>query len=156
MPTFNDSQNIPPLLDPGDYVFKVVAFECKLSQGTKTRGSDVFELELAIEPTGKIVYERLIDHPSCNWKIDVFLKSAGIVLAKGQSFEFRKDMAESNNVPWVNPLGLRGWCRLGHKTLPASGTYPERTVNEVTVFYTDKAKLSPVPVEEPQEEYKPF
>ena len=153
MPKFNDSENIPPLLPEGDYVFCVTDFDSKISQGAKTRGSDMFELTLAIEPTGKQVYDNLIDHSTCGWKIDTFLKSAGVKLAKGESFEFRQDLANANAVKWVNPLGLRGWCRLVQEELPPKEGRKALTVNKVATYYTDKAKISARVVEE---EEKPF
>jgi hypothetical protein len=153
MPKFNDSENIPALLPEGDYVFTVIGFECKISQGAKTRGSDQFEVEITIAPAGKRVIETLTDHPSCDWKIDTFLKSAGIKLAKGESFEFRKDMAEKSGVKWINPLGLRGWCRLFVEEYEKNGQ--KRKTNNVATFYTDKAKLEAVVIEVPEDE-KPF
>jgi hypothetical protein len=159
MPVFNDSSNIPPLLPDGDYVFTVKAFEIAISQGAKTRGSEKYELDLAIEPTGKPVFENLIDHPSTNWKIDCFLKSAGVTIAKGERYEFRQDVAKDSGCRWVNPIGLRGWCRLSQEQLPPRDNKPGEkpmTINKVAMFYTDKPKLAPVRVEQPEEEDKPF
>lgn len=143
MPTFNDSNNIPPVLPEGDYIFCVTGFECRISQGQKTRGCDQYEIELEIEPSGKKVTDILTDHPSCAWKIDTFIKSAGIRMAKGMAFEFRADLAKRNNVPFVNPMGLRGWCRLIQDQLPPREGKNEKplTVNKVAAYYTDKPKL---------------
>jgi hypothetical protein len=151
MPVFNDSNNIPPLAPEGDYVFTVKAFEIGISQGPKTRGADKFTLELDLEPPGQCT-ESLIDHAATSWKIDCFLKSAGVKLAKGQAFEFRKDAAESQGVLWVNPLGLRGWCKVIQDTIPpkteedkkaiAAGTKKPLVVNRVAVFYTDRPKVA--------------
>lgn len=149
MPVFNDSNNILPLLPDGDYIFEVSDFECKLSKGAKTSGSDKYELELTFE-TGNRVYESLIDHPSCAWKIDTFLKSAGVKMAKGESFDFREDLARANGVRWVDPIGLRGWCRVGSIELPPKDGRPALNVNTITTFYTDKPKI------EANEERKPF
>lgn len=143
MPTFKDSNGIPPLLPPGDYVFCVVDFEIGISSGGKTRGADKFDMTLEIEPNGNKVNEVLIDHDLCDWKIDTFLKSSGIKLAKGQAFQFREDTAKEQGVPWVNPIGLRGWCRVKQETMPKTEQYPNpRTVNKVDVFYVDKEKLA--------------
>lgn len=156
MPVFKDSNNIPPLLPEGDYVFCVVEFDSKISNGPKTRGSEQYELTLEIEPTGKRVFEILTDHPSTNWKIDCFLKAAGVKLAKNESFEFREDVARSSNVTFVDPLGLRGWCRLIQDQLPPREGKSAMTVNKVQVFYTDKAKVERRPMEETPEEERPF
>ena len=155
MPVFGDSNNVPPLLPEGDYVFCVVGFECKISQGPKTRGSDQFEVELEIEPSGKKVNEIMTDHPSCSWKIDTFLKASGIKLAKGAAFEFRQDVALASDVPWVNPLGLRGWCRITQEEVPAKENRKAFTVNRVGTFYTDRPKLPARVIEVPEED-KPF
>jgi hypothetical protein len=144
MPKFNDSNNIPALLEDGDYIYTVTEFSSKVMQAGKTSGSDAYEMTVKIAPTGKPIPVLLIDHPSCDWKIDTFVKSAGVQLAKGQGFEFIKTRAEHSGVPWVDPIGLRGWCHVSVKTIPANPPkYPNtRDVNEVAVFYTDKEKLS--------------
>lgn len=148
MPVFNDSQNIPPVVPEGDYVFCVVGFECGISSGGKTAGSDKYDVELEIEPSGKRVTEFLIDHPSCSWKIDTFLKSCGIQLAKGEAFEFREDIASATGVRWVNPLGLRGHCRLYVEEYTPKGGTEKRKANKVAVFYTDRPKLEPRAISE--------
>lgn len=156
MPTFNDSNNIPALLPEADYVFCVVGFDCMISKGKETGGSDLFEVELEIEPSGKTVYERLIDHKSTSWKIDTFLKSAGIQLKKGESFEFREDKAKSLGIRWINPLGMRGWCRITvepYIKTNADGSKQEKKANKIAMFYVDKPKLQP---REIVEEDKPF
>jgi hypothetical protein len=150
MPVYNDSDNIPPFLPAGDYVFCVVDFDIKISTGGKTSGSEMYEMELEIEPHTNKVRENLIDHPACAWKLDTFLKCSGVKLTKGEAFEFRKDVAESKGVRWINPIGLRGWCRVG--TQPGSKD-PTKTFNNITTFYTDKEKL---PAREMPEEECPF
>lgn len=155
MPVFNDSDSIPALLPEGDYVFWVAGLECKISNGKKTCGCDQFALELRIEPTNKPVYETLTDHPSCSWKIDTFLKSAGVRLAKGEAYDFREEVARASGVKFVNPLGLRGWCHLIEDTLPPKPDRKPLTINKVGVFYTDKPKLEPKAVEG-KDENTPF
>jgi hypothetical protein len=167
MPVFNDSENMVPLVPEGDYIFCVVGFEIGISNGAKTRGSERYEVELELEGDGhgKKINEGLIDHESTGWKLDCFLKSAGVNLVKGKAYDFREDLAKSNNVPWVNPLGLRGWCRVIQDTLPPrteedakaikAGTKKATVLNKVAVFYTDRPKL-PARVMEVPEEERPF
>jgi hypothetical protein len=135
MPTFNDSNNIPPIVPVGDYVFCVVDFESKISAGAKTAGCESYNLTLEIEPNGSKCWETLTDHPSTAWKIDTFLKSAGIKLARGEHFDFRETEANALGYTHVNPIGLRGWCRL------TIDTYQGKEKNKVVMFYTDKPKL---------------
>jgi hypothetical protein len=155
MPVFQDSENQPPLLPPGDYIFCVTDFEIGISQSVTTRGCEKYTVELSMEPTGKHVLDFLYDHPKCIFKIDTLLKSGGVQLQKGEAFDFRKDQAERNKVRWVNPLGLRGWCKLKHRKLEAKNGKPERVVNEVEEYYTTKEKLAPRRIEVDEEE-KPF
>jgi hypothetical protein len=144
MPVYNDNTNTPELIPSGDYIFTVKKFECGISNGAKTNGSDKYEFELEIEGKGRTVLESLIDHPSCAWKLDCFLKCCGITIAKGESYEFRQDLAQANDRRWVNPIGLRGWCSV------VVEEYTRRDgkkfkYNKIGVFYTDKEKLAPIP-----------
>lgn len=154
MPVFNDSNNVPALLTESDYTFCVVGFEIGVSNGPSTRGSEKYLLDLEIEPSGKHIDETLIDHPKTGWKIDCFLKASGVQIPKGQAFEFQEDKAKSNNVPWVNPLGLRGWCRVVVEEYTRKDGAPGKA-NKVAVFYTDKPKLPKRVIEIPEEE-RPF
>ena len=153
MPKFNDSENRAPFQPEGDYVFCVTEFEIGISNGQKTAGCEKYEVTLEIEGPGNQVFENMIDHESCSWKIDTFLKSAGVKLAKGEAFEFRKDTAERKGVRWVNPLGLRGHCRLIVEEYEKNGQ--KRKTNRVAVFYTDKPKLAARVIEK-QEDDVPF
>jgi hypothetical protein len=153
MPTFNDSQNVPQLLPDGDYIFCVADFEIGLSTGGKTNGCEKYEVELEIEPSGKKVLEFMVDHPTCAWKIDTFLKSCGVKLTKGESFDFREDVAKEKGIRWVNPIGLRGWCCL--KSEPSSKD-PKKIFNKVAIFYTEKTKLEARLANAVSEEDVPF
>lgn len=139
MPVFKDSEaKVFELAPEGDYVLRVVEFECGLSKGAKTAGSDEYSVTFLIESKGSRFFESLIDHDSCAWKIDLFLKAAGVQLAKGESFEFRKDKAEYHGIRWVDPIGLRLWAKV--KVEPSKKD-PTKKYNKVAVFYTDKPKL---------------
>lgn len=145
MPTYNDNTNQPTLLPPGDYIFTVEEFECGISKGGKTSGSDKYDMKLKIESgqsTG-IVRDNLIDHPSCNWKMDCFLKCCGVQIAKGESYEFRHDLSQANDVRWVNPIGLRGWANVIVEDYVTASGKPGKS-NRVAIYYTDKEKLTPV------------
>jgi len=152
MPTFKDSDNLVRFVPEGDYIFTVTGFDQAVSAGGKTAGCTKYELELEIEiangARGPRVFENLIDHESCDWKIDTFIKSAGVNLAKGVPFEFTKDEADANGVQFVQPLGLRGWCRLIVEEYP---TNSGKKRNKVATFYTNKPKLAPRPIAAPVE-----
>jgi hypothetical protein len=116
MPVFTDQQNKKFSVPDGDYVFCVTDFESKISAGGKTAGSEMYGLTMEVEGHNVRVVSNMIDHPSCAWKIDTFLKSCGITIAKGEAYEFNKDIADSKGVRFVNPIGLRGWAKLSEVT----------------------------------------
>ncbi len=151
MPKFGDSENIMTLVEEGDYVFCVVDFKQGLSTGGRTSGCEKYELKLELEGVNSFVKENLIDSPNTAWKIDCFLKSAGVKLVKDEAFEFREDAALANQVRWVNPIGLRGHCRVIVETYEKKSDdvgKPTGKSNKVQVFYTDKPKLAPKVVDE--------
>lgn len=166
MPTFNDQDNKVFVLPKiGDHPFCVVKFESTISKGSKVGGSTEYKLELEIEDEpGAIVFSNLIDHPSCNWKIDNFVKCTGVKeqysLVKGTDFEFIKTIAEINQCVWVDPIGLRGICSIQHSAvvkngIPVMGPDGKPKMRaEVSVFYTDKTKLPRR--EMPEGEGEPF
>jgi len=143
MPKFTNQDNQAFIVHPpGDYVFRVVGMESGIQTGSgKTAGSPYWELKLAIEDNGGCVFERLIDHPSCGWKIDTFLKSTNAAPPTGTAFEFEADTAESAGCLWIDPIGLRGHCHLIVEEYTKTGTTEKRTRNKVAAFLTDKPKL---------------
>lgn len=143
MPVFQNQDNQAQILHPpGDYKFRVVGMESGIQTGTgKTVGSPYWELKLAIEEKGGVVFERLIDHPSSNWKIDTFLKCTAAAPPTGTPFEFEQQAAEAAGVLWVNPVGLRGWAHLVVDEYTPNGSTEKRKRNKVGTFYTDKPKL---------------
>lgn len=150
MPVYTDQTNAPSLLPEGDFIFEVTKFECGISNGGKTSGSDKYEVTVKIEQHGNTIKENLIDHPSCAWKLDCFVKCCGVTIAKGERFEFRQDLAQANDCRWVNPIGLRGWCRIIQESYQRKDGKPG-TANRIAVFYTDKEKLAPVVQPEPED-----
>jgi len=143
MPTFNNQDNQAFILHPpGDYVFRVTGIESGIQSGTGvTQGSPYWELKLAIEDKGGVVFERLIDHPSCNWKIDTFLKCTGAAPKPGESFEFDEDAAAASGCLYINPIGLRGHCHLVVDDWSPKGSTEKKKRNRVGTFHTDKPKL---------------
>jgi hypothetical protein len=145
--TFNDPQPPPPRERlTGDYPFQVVAFEKSISQGTKTRGSDVITLKLrffrdaTFSEAASQWEEDFIFHPSCEWKVMQFLLAAnfqvsGRLIQKGDEIEIEEH----------NTLGLRGWAtckpekdRQGNKD--DAGNVKE--YNRVVAYITNKPKLA--------------
>lgn len=123
----------------GDYVARVTAVEFTISQGGKTGGSDQMELTLECEGKDRTakVYETLIFHPSCAWKVDTFVKSFNLLIegrapAKDEEINFNEHMV----------VGLRGWVTLKIEDYEKNGQ--KRTTNRVAVFITNKEKLSKV------------
>lgn len=154
MPKFNDQQERPALIEPQDAIFCVLDMECGLSKKKGSEGCASYKIEFEIEPSGKRVFEDLDDSKDWGWKIDTFLKSAGVAPAKGEDFEFQKDKAETEKVKWIDPIGLRGWCRVTKESYQKGklpGAENTRTVNRIGTFYVDKPKLPrrEMPAEEP-------
>lgn len=112
MPTFNDSNSFVQNVPPGEYKFEVTDMIAQTSKGGKTAGADVYRMVLEVQDHGCRVWENLIDHETCSWKIDVFLKSCGIRLNKGEHFEFVKNRADRLNCRWIDPIGLKGRFKL--------------------------------------------
>ena len=134
--TFKDSENLAfQLIKPGGYVAEVKGVEFGLQSGGKTNGSDNMELKLAIEGTDSTIRETLIFHPSCEWKIDTFVKAFNLLLdggrapAKGESIEFTERML----------VGLRGHVVVANE--PGKKD-PSKKFNCIAVFVTNKPKLA--------------
>lgn len=142
MPVFKDQENKSFELPPeGDHVFCVEDFESGIQTGSgKTAGSPFWELKLLIETNGSHCWERLIDHSSCDFKIDCFLKSTGVKIPKGQAFEFDHGAAAASGAAFVDIIGLRGWLCIRHEDYTPPGK-PAIKRAKVSVFYTDKPKL---------------
>ena len=151
MPTFNDSEaKVFKVLPAQDIRWQIIGFEIGISNGNKTRGSEEYSIEFLAEDTGVSWKEKIQDHPSVAWKLDLMLKSGGVKLEKGQAFEFREDVAIEKQVLWVNPIGLRGhghvkvekWAKRGEDEKQPSKWTGES--NKMDVFYTDKGLLTRV------------
>jgi hypothetical protein len=153
MPKFTNQENQAFIVHPpGDYVFRVVAMESGIQTGNgKTAGSPYWELKLAIEQKGGVIFERLIDHPSCSWKIDTFLKCTGAAPEVDAPFEFEVDAAQAAGCVWINPVGLRGHCHLIVDEYTPTGKTEKQRRNKVATFHTDKPKLSRLETPKAQE-----
>jgi len=146
MPVFQDSENAFKIVPEGDYILAVYEFSTDLSSGKKTSGCERYNLVFNIEEEDSKVRETLIDHESCIWKIDAFLKASGIrSLKKGQAFHFEKDKAEDLGIPWINPMGLRCHARVIQETYISNRSGKEVIKNSVAIYYTDKEVLKPDP-----------
>jgi hypothetical protein len=147
MPVFQDSESVSyPVVPEGDYILTVFEFATDLSSGKKTAGCERFNVVFNIEGTDSKLRETLLDHESCIWKIDSFLKGCGIrSLKKGQAFHFEKDKAEEAGIPWINPMGLRCHALVGQETYVSPRSGKEVTKNVVVTYYTDKEVLKPDP-----------
>lgn len=142
MPVFNDSEAVVYELVPeGDYVVRVIEFDIGLSKGSKTAGCDQYEVKVEVEGHKCRLYEVLIDHPSCAWKIDLFLKCMGVKIEKGKAFEFDYAKAQRAGITYVDPYGLRGHVRIVVEEPREPG---RKRRNKVAVWYTDRPKLDPV------------
>src|SRR5438445_449816 len=75
------------LLPEGDYKVEVAEFEVGVSNGPKTRGSDVFKLRVREELTGAMIDEQLIFHPASEWKVDCVLRAIGRAPSGAQEME---------------------------------------------------------------------
>lgn len=149
MPTFTDAENVVPFVPEGDYTLTVEALGTGISQGAKTRGCEQYRVEMSVDGHSAYVRETLTDHPACSWKIDTFLKSCGIRLAKGASYELT---ARKRHAPpsIVNPLGHRCHAKLIVEDWASKDGTKKGKQNKVAVFYTDRPALSPRPLPEPE------
>lgn len=159
MPVFKDQENkVNILLPPGDYVFTVLDYESGLQTGSgKTAGSPFWELKLELvdkQNQRAVVYERLIDHPSCDFKIDTFVKSTGVRLVPNQPYEFDARAAADSGCQHVDPIGLRGWCSILVDDYERKGGGTAKK-NKVSAFLTDRPKLPRVAVPQHHQQQAP-
>lgn len=154
MPQFKDSENKQLSSPPGDYILRVLSYDKKLSKGAKTAGCELYELKIGVEKNGAVVselYDNLIDHDSCHWRWDVFLKSCGIKINKGESYTFDADDAAQQEIRHIEIRGLRGWATIGMK--PSQTVGQPSKFNEVVSWITNREKLAPMVAEEPKGEW---
>lgn len=149
------------LLPKGNYPYEVIACDFELSKGPKTRGSDVMVLKLAFYRDDKFEKkaaqwsEDFIFHPSCDWRLSVFAKSANMLVNGTQP-------ADGAEIDWTPELviGLRGWATVGTRTHgedKAKAEDEKRKYNEVVVWLTNLPKLSRVEAKaKPEDEGEPF
>lgn len=160
MPTFQDKNQVEfKPLKPGDYQFTVIEFEVGISNASGiTKGCESYDMKLEI--AGRRVRETLFDVSGlspvddkgkrsvefCQARLDCFLKCCNVVLKPNEAFEFREDVAKEKGVRWINPLGFRGWCRVKNEP---DRKDPNKLWDRIDWYYTDKEKLTPVPVADP-------
>lgn len=140
MPVYTDAPPIVQSSKPGDYILRCVEFQKGLSKGAKTGGSDKYEAEFLVEATGSKLIEFFIDHSSCVWKLELWLKACGITLKKGEGFDFDQESATANGTRYIDPIGLRAHATIGMRPSKEAGQSPKW--NEVVAWITNKEKLS--------------
>jgi hypothetical protein len=138
---FKDSDNkVFELLTPGDYVAEVKSCEFGIQSGGKTNGAENMELKFGFDGHEAGAFETLIFHPSCEWKIDTFVKSMNLLIdgrapRKGENIDFTEHMV----------VGLRGWVTVKTEVYEKKGDErgkPTGKANRIAVFITNKEKLA--------------
>jgi len=137
--TYQDEENTPQEIITGDYPFEILDAEFSICKGKKCSGSDQIDLKLMAYAddtfTTKLtqIWETIILHPKCQWRLDTFLKSANLLIdgkppVKGQAINFCPEII----------AGLRGWASFApesdNKTPPTMRT-------KVKVWITNKSRL---------------
>jgi hypothetical protein len=141
----NEKPKTFEILPEGDYVLEIIKADHFIQQGGKTNGSDVLEITFKSVEHGTEFQDRLIAHPSCDWKIDLFVNCFSLAAKVGEEVDLDPE----------NLIGRRGWCKVFIDTFKGrDGT--DRQNNKIRVFYTDKEKFPravidsvPEPTEEP-------
>lgn len=142
---FGDQDNHDYVLLPaGDYAFEVIGVGWSISSGSRTNGSDVMELRLMIYRDGSFreklgtVSENIIFHPSCEWKLDTFVKSAGFMVAGRKPHKGEELELEEHNLK-----GLRGWLKLKVESFKSTRDNETKQTNRVDVWLTDREYCPP-------------
>jgi hypothetical protein len=137
---FTNQDNKPTHVPEGDYIARVVGIDCGFSKGGKTAGAEMFTLLLEIDPSGVTVFDRLIDHPKCAWKLDTFLRSMGAAPAVGENWHFAAATAAEKKWRHIDVFGLRGWVHVGTEAYTGKDG-KQRTKNIIDVYLTNKPKI---------------
>lgn len=135
---FQNQDNIEwELLQPGEYQFKILDVDEKISKGAKTAGCPQLDIVVAVGDSSGIRAqwtEVITIHPKTSWKVDTLLKSVGFFddpnQSAGQKVELNKDTL----------IGRRGFAKIKNETYTVNGC-EERTTNRVATWLTDKKKL---------------
>lgn len=145
MPVFNkEAPREFKLLPEDDYIFEVKECSTGLSKWPGSNGS--WNCELVFEINGQRVRETLVFHKDLKWKLNNFMESCGVQLNENEPWEFNAEKAKEEKIRWINPIGLRGWCRLRVEDYVKDGK--TRQANKIAVFYTNKEKLPALVSEE--------
>lgn len=124
----NEKPKTFEILPEGDYLLEVIKADSLISQGAKTRGSSVLELTFKSVEHGTTFEDKLIAHPSCDWKIDLFVNCFNITNQIGEEVELED-----------NCVGRRGWCKVTVREYERADK-TKGQANQIAVFYTDKEK----------------
>jgi hypothetical protein len=141
--TFQDSPPKVFSVPECDCVLCVVGYDVKTLQNGKCKGSDIHILTLEVAGGVCEFDETLIDHPSCQWRVDVFLRAVGADVKKGEAFEFDAATAKARGVKYIDPLGLQFHAHIVQmdESYVKDGVTKTVKKNKVSIFYTDKPKL---------------
>jgi len=147
MPVFLDTPAFS-LIPEGEYLYEVVDFNVDEEDKGKLKGAIKYILTLALHDedgndVGRI-RDQLHEAPQLQWKFDQFIRSCNAVaefkLSKGQCYEFVKDKAKSAKCPWIDPIGLRGHCKVAIEkftmTSSRDGSVKDAEKNKVTFIDT--------------------
>jgi hypothetical protein len=150
---FGDSDNKEfSRLKEGDYILEVVGFGFGVSnqEGAPAqvdlKVSVVNPKDLSAPPHELRIRERLTLSEKAAWRVDTFLKSCGITLAKGVDVEFDSKLRNRPGCTFVDLRGLRGW---GSIVDQPSRTDPKKIYSAVGTWYTNRDKV-------PRREYPPL
>ena len=159
MPEYTDSKEPKFYVPPGRYILCATEYAVKYRQTGKTAGSQEFEVKMEIESQGCAINEYFILHSSTIWRVEAFIRAAGIVLKKGQGWSFIKNEGLDKGWQWIDLIGLRVHAQLIQDPQPNGRIY-----NKVSVYYSDKgflpkrvmAEQAESPENAPSEEDIPF
>lgn len=141
MPTYQGHNSPYSILPEGDYVVAIVSVESGVSNGANTAGSPTYHVKYSVEGRGANVFDHLIDHPKTQRRLDTFIKSMGLdtTLEVGEGWDIDPSLARTNGTKFIDPIGARGWVRL------QKDEYNGKVRNKIAYYYTDKARLTPLP-----------
>ncbi len=130
--TFNDLDNRPDCVTPGQYPATIIKAEEKLSK----QGNDMIALTWELNGNKLWVFDHIVFLPTSAWKVDTFLKAIGHAPEKGKEVEIKADEL----------VGCKAILEL--EVEPAAGTYPAK--NKVAKY------LAPTSAPQEKQSDEPF
>lgn len=147
MPVFQDTKEPVFFVPEGDYIFCVVEFTKKYSQGAATAGAEQYELKCECEGKGSWFFDTLTVHEKTLWRLEAFLRATGNALKAGQPWSFSRDEAESIGGVYINPVGIRGYAHLIVGQYPAVTGPKKNKVGAYLALDAKRPKLPPRVIE---------